>query len=158
MNEKQTESSNIQLFKPLQDMYPEEYILQVIDDSYGNKKLVCENLSCNFSQLQRFCETHPKCRIELRRAKEMLVSKAELVLLDALMSRNEQTRLDAAKATLKLYGSQFGLTQGTKLTPTAVSFENTGESGKKMKIQAIFGISSSEKDDDDELGEAEIVG
>lgn len=61
-------------------------------------------LDCTPRQLNAWLNRHPEARAEMSSAKEGLLNKAEEVILDALASPDERTRLEAAKTVFKQVG------------------------------------------------------
>lgn len=79
---------------------------------------------------------------KLSAAKKNIVSMAEQVILGALASPDEKTRIDAAKYTL----SRVGKDQGWGDTPfTAVQVE-VSPTEKAAQIRAVFGIPPKSSD------------
>lgn len=70
---------------------------------------------------------------------------AELVIIDALKSPNEQVRLEAAKTTLRSLGRNYGWGDGAHPIVLDVSQDKDSQ---QVKVKAVFGIPPSE----DELG------
>ena len=120
---------------PLDQRYTKEQLEECIERQYGIVTAICNELDCTYSQFYKAVK-HLGLQDKLSAAKKNIVSMAEQVILGALASPDEKTRIDAAKYTL----SRVGKDQGWGDTPFAAVQVEVSPTEKAAQIRAVFGI------------------
>lgn len=130
---------------PLDKRYTREQLEDCIERQYGIVTAICNELDCTYSQFYKVVKKL-QLQTELAAAKKNLVSIAEQVILGALASPDEKTRIDAAKYTL----SRVGKDQGWGDTPFAAVQVEVSPTEKAAQIRAVFGIPPKSSDQEDQ--------
>ena len=108
----------------------------------GIVTLLCNKLDCSYKQLYNALD-HYGLRESLKQAKDMMLGKAEEVLVKSLDSNNEEIALKAAKAVLK---SRFAAEQGWGSGPQVnIAQQIVSDSDKALQIRNIFGIQDASR-------------
>lgn len=124
-----------QCLPPVQKRYAREEVAECIERHYGIMTSICRDLDCTYKQLYSAIK-HYDLEASIDEARKNIVSKAESVLLDALSSTDEKTRIDAAKYTLE----RLGKTIGWSTNPNVAMTIQVSPGEKEAQIKAIFGI------------------
>ena len=120
---------------PLDQRYTREQLEECIERQYGIVTSICNELDCTYSQFYKAVK-HMGLQEKLSNAKKNLCSMAEQVIVTALQSSDEKTRIDAAKYTLSRLGKDLGWGD----TPFAAMQVEISPGEKQNQIKAIFGI------------------
>lgn len=118
----------------MKDRYTKEQLEECIDRHLGVVTSICNDLDCTYSQFYKAVK-HYGLDGKIAEARKAIVAEAEGALMEALRSRDERLRLDAAKYTL----SRLGKDAGWGDVPMAVAVE-VSKDEKAQAIRAIFGL------------------
>lgn len=124
---------------PVHERYTKEQVAEVIERQYGVVTSICNELDCTYSQFYKAVK-QLGLQDKLSNAKKNLCSMAEQVIVNALQSSDEKTRIDAAKYTLSRLGKDLGWGD----TPFAAMQVEISPGEKQNQIKAIFGIKDNE--------------
>lgn len=120
--------------EPVVKRYKKEDFMAEIEANYGIITLLCAKLDCTARQFYNAVDEW-KLRDYLKECKQKLVGLAEKVILDCLVSENENIKLKAAETTLKSLGKDEWA-QG----PQVNIAQQINVSDKETAIKNIFGI------------------
>ena len=126
---------------PLDQRYSREQLEECIERQYGIVTAICNELDCTYSQFYKAVKKL-QLQTELAAAKKNLCSMAEQVILNALASPDEKTRIDAAKYTLSRVGKDLGWGDA----PFAAVQVEVSPTEKAAQIRAVFGIPPKSSD------------
>lgn len=109
-------------------------IADAMERSGGLTSNVCKILDCTYREFSVLLSSSKDLGKRWQDIRKQIVSRAEHTMVDALCSKNETTRFNAAKYILDRLGASEGYGQ---IPQTAITVEN---GDKKTTIKAIFGI------------------
>ena len=122
--------------RAISSRWPVKAVVEAIYMCKGVWADICYALNCSNSQLAEWLEHYPQHKEDLVKAKVGLISQAEDTLAALLFSKNERTRLDAARLILTKLGKNMGWNGTPNMTAVQV---NIGDD-KTAQIKAVFGI------------------